>query len=43
MKKHILGSIAFVAFAAGPALAADIGPVPAPVYTKAPALAPLYS
>src|SRR5450759_4309752 len=43
MKKHILGSIAFVAFAAGPALAADISPVPAPVYTKAPPLAPLYS
>ena len=40
MKKLVLGSIAFAAFAAGPALAADISPVPAPVYTKA---APLYS
>lgn len=37
MKKLMLGSMAYVAFAAGPALAADISPVPAPVYTKAPA------
>jgi outer membrane immunogenic protein len=41
MKKLVLGSLALVAFAAGPALAADISPGPA--YPKAPALAPLYS
>jgi outer membrane immunogenic protein len=40
MKKLVLGSVAFAAFTAGPALAADMNPVPAPVYTKA---APLYS
>ena len=40
MKKLVLGSVAFVAFAASPALAADMSPVPATVYTKA---APLYS
>jgi outer membrane immunogenic protein len=40
MKKLVLGSIAFVVFAACPVLAADISPMP---YTKAPALAPLYS
>ena len=39
MKKLVLGSIAFAALAAGQALAADMNPVPAPVYTKA----PLYS
>jgi outer membrane immunogenic protein len=39
MKKLVLGSIAFAAFAAGPALAADMNPVPAPIDTKA----PLYS
>ena len=38
MKKLALGSIAFAAFAADPALAADMSP--APVYSKA---APLYS
>ncbi len=39
MKKLVLGSVALAAFAAGPALAADMNPVPAPVYSKA----PLYS
>src|SRR5580692_6354906 len=40
MKKFVFGSIAFVAFAACPVLAADISPMP---YTKAPAVTPLYS
>jgi outer membrane immunogenic protein len=39
MKKLVLGSMALVAFAAAPALAADMNAVPAPIDTKA----PLYS
>jgi outer membrane immunogenic protein len=40
MKKLLLGSIATVSLALGPAMAADM--TPAPVYTKAPVMAPLY-
>jgi outer membrane immunogenic protein len=42
MKKFLLGSVALVAVAAEPASAADMSPMPAPVYTKAPMMAPLY-
>jgi outer membrane immunogenic protein len=43
MKKLLLGSVALVALVASPALAADLGPGPAPLpYYKAPAVAPLY-
>ncbi|HEY6258201.1 MAG TPA: outer membrane beta-barrel protein [Xanthobacteraceae bacterium] len=43
MKKLLLGSVAFAALAAaGPVMAADMTPAPAPVYTKAPAVAPPY-
>ena len=42
MKKLLLGSVALVAVVAGPASAADLSPTPAPVYTKAPAMAPPY-
>jgi outer membrane immunogenic protein len=43
MKKLLLGSAAVAAlFAAGPGMAADLKPAPAPVYTKAPMMAPLY-
>jgi outer membrane immunogenic protein len=38
----LLGSVAFAAVAAGQASAADLGPTPAPAYTKAPAMAALY-
>lgn len=40
MKKLLLGSVALAALAAAPAMAADLKP--APVYTKAPMMAPLY-
>ena len=40
MTKILLGSVALVALALGPAMAADM--TPAPVYTKAPVMAPLY-
>jgi outer membrane immunogenic protein len=40
MKNLLLGSVALVALGAGPAMAADM--TPAPVYTKAPMMAPLY-
>ena len=41
MKKLLLGSLALLALAASPALAADLGPAPGPYY-KAPAFAPQY-
>jgi outer membrane immunogenic protein len=42
MNKLLFGGVAFVALVAGPAMAADMRPAPAPVYTKAPMMAPLY-
>ena len=41
MKKLLLGSVALLALAASPVLAADLGAAPAPFY-KGPALAPQY-
>jgi outer membrane immunogenic protein len=38
----LLGSVALVAVAASPALASDLNSPAAPIYTKAPAMAPLY-
>jgi outer membrane immunogenic protein len=44
MKKLLLGSTVFMSLAALPAFAADLSrPAPAPVYTKAPAMAPAFS
>jgi outer membrane immunogenic protein len=44
MKKLLLGSVAAVALCSGSAaMAADMRPAPAPVYTKAPMMAPAFS
>jgi outer membrane immunogenic protein len=40
--KILLGSVALLTFAASSAVAADLKPATAPVYTKAPMMAPLY-
>jgi outer membrane immunogenic protein len=43
MKKFLLGSVAAVALTSSAAMAADMRPAPAQVYTKAPMMAPAFS
>jgi outer membrane immunogenic protein len=43
MKRSMLTGVALAALAVGPATAADLRRAPAPVYTKAPVMAPVYS
>jgi outer membrane immunogenic protein len=43
MKKMLLAGTALLPFVSGSAMAADMRPAPAPVYTKAPMMAPAFS
>jgi len=43
MKRLMLTGFALVSLVVGPAKAADLKPAPAPVYTKAPVMAPVFS